>query len=63
MDTSRKIILSVVVLGALVLGGILFWPEAAERLESTRQASEKARTNGHLRKDWRPDEGRGGQEE
>lgn len=37
--------------------------EAAERLESTRQASEKARTNGHLRKDWRPDEGRGGQEE
>lgn len=37
--------------------------EAAERLERTRQATEKARTNGHLRKDWRPDERRGGGEE
>lgn len=33
--------------------------EAADRLERTRQATEKARTNGHLRKDWRPDESRG----
>lgn len=37
--------------------------EAADRLERTRQATEKARTNGHLRKDWRPDERRGGEEE
>ncbi|WP_047865249.1 LON peptidase substrate-binding domain-containing protein [Rubrobacter aplysinae] len=36
--------------------------EAAERLESTRQATEKAKTNGHLRKDWRPDEQQGGGE-
>lgn len=33
--------------------------EAAERLETTRQATEKAKTNGHLRRDWRPDERRG----
>jgi len=37
--------------------------EAAERLERTRQAAEKARTNGHLRKDWRPDERRSDGEE
>lgn len=29
---------------------------AAERLEREKQAQEKARTNGHLRGDWRPDE-------
>jgi Lon protease-like protein len=29
---------------------------AAERLERDRQAREKARTNGHLRGDWRPGE-------
>lgn len=32
MDTSRKIILSVLLLSALVVGGILLWPEAAEKL-------------------------------
>lgn len=36
--------------------------EAAERLESTRQVTEKVKTNGHLRKGWRPDEGRSGEE-
>lgn len=33
--------------------------EAAERLERTRQTTEKAKTNGHLRKDWRPNEHQG----
>jgi Lon protease-like protein len=37
--------------------------EAAERLERTRQATEKAKTNGHLREDWRPNESQGGAEE
>lgn len=36
--------------------------DAAERLERSRQATEKAKTNGHLRKDWRPDERQGGKE-
>jgi Lon protease-like protein len=31
---------------------------AAQRLERERQAREKAQTNGHLRGDWRPKEGR-----
>lgn len=30
--------------------------EAAERLEHEREIREKARTNGHLRKDWKPGE-------
>ncbi|MGI8649226.1 MAG: LON peptidase substrate-binding domain-containing protein [Rubrobacter sp.] len=30
--------------------------QAAERLESQRSAQEKSRTNGHLRKDWKPGE-------
>lgn len=37
--------------------------EAAERLERARQTTEKAKTNGHIRKDWRPDERQGGTQE
>lgn len=37
--------------------------ETAESMELTRQATEKAKTNGHLRKDWRPDEGQSAGEE